>query len=847
MLRALLHIAALVLLALGQGAAGVRASDWARHVPPRGPVPTETAPSFFADPPTQSPSTRPATTPVTDVADFLALLTGNNSATVRKLGARQLLALGSPDAHDRVRQLLAQPTDPAAVTAICEVLSQTGQTPSAMLGPLVDLLGDMRPGVSEAACRALTAAQNERVVAMVRDVSRDKGRTADHRLASIRCLGRLSHDKTAVSALIEQADDASQTIRAAVLHAMSEVAQERFSTIADAKAWWSENRSMSESQWHRRNFGVLQRRYVSAVSAQTELTQRVATLIRGEFLRTPEPDRPKALLALLKDDLPAVRELALELVNTWITDRKEIGVDIRTRLGELIDDPEGGIRRRAAKMVGDLRLTAEASRLAGAIDRETDSDTRAALIDAAGRLDDRAFVTALIPRLNDDSNGVVSAAAGALANLARRGFGRPEDVERVSQALAKRLGQTQVGDEFRGRLLTSMGVVGSEMLRDIIAAELDISRPTATRCAALRALGTYRDARAANEIRSRTESEEALVRLAAVEALGACGGDADLAALFARLDSSIESNAGVREQAWESFKAVATRCPAATVLAAADRFAKAGSVGDQQQRIELLRIASQRIDELGSAERVAVQERIGDARMAIGEFKSAVTAFEQAAAGEDDAARESRPRLALKALDARLRAGEDDEAILKLTAILTSPAGADSGESAGNLVLAEVGRRLSAQDLPGTLRLLEKCDSHAEQLGATFAGERVLMRAEATALQGGVTDEEVDRLIAGAANDPDILTQLAAIKTRTLARIHARLVRPQTTTAATRPSDTEAGLTAIARRLAPDWRGFGEQATAAERSNALSELALQVRAAARADAATGSAASSPVD
>jgi len=839
MLRVILHCAGPLLLTIGQAASGANGSDIPRGVPA---TQSEAHAPLFAEPPAAQPvaqpaATRPATTPSTDVSDFLGLLTGNNSATVRRLGARQLLGLGSPDAIDRVRQLLVQPIDAAAVTAICEVISQTGLAPPTMLEPLVSLLADARPVVSEWACRALTATQDARVVTLVGDVAKDKKQPIDHRVASIRCLGRLAHEKQAVAALIQNADDTSRAIQAAVLTAMSDVAQERFTTLKDAKAWWSENRSTTESQWHRRNFGALQRRYVAAMSTQSELTQRVAALVRAEFLRTPEPDRPKALLALLKDDLPAVRELALDLVNTWITDRKEIGVDIRARLGELVDDPEGAIRRRAAKMVGDLRLTAEASRLANAIDREGDPEIRAALIDAAGRLDDRAFVAALVPRLNDDSTAVVSAAAGALGNLARRGVGRPEDIDVVSTALAKRLEATPIGDDMRSRLLTTMGVVGSEALRGLIVAELNANRSVATRCAALRGLGAYRDAKAAADIRPRIESPEPLERLAAVEALGVCGsGEADLSALFTRLDPAAESNAAVREQAWESYKSVAGRCPAATILAAADRFARNGTTADQQQRIELLRIAAQRVDELGPVERIAIQERIGDARMVIGDFKAAATAFEQAATGDDEATRQSIPRLHLKTVDARLRGGEDDEAVLKLTTALNGDPATDDADAASKLVLDEVQRRLTVQDLVGAIRLLDKCESLREKLGSAYVSEATLLRVEGLAMQGGVSDEEIDRLLTASADDAEAVDRLTELKVRVLARIHARLVRPQTTTAATRPADTQAGLIAVARRFAPDWRGFGEQATAAERSEALADLALQIRAAARAAA-----------
>lgn len=836
MFRALKSCTWLIALIAASRAAVADAPGYLHHLPSP-PGQFKSAIPLLADPPpTQPASTRPAPAPTTELTDSLALLTGNNSASVRRLGARQLLALGTAEAIDRLRGLLAQPSDAAAVLAICDVLAQNGAIPNPLLAPLVNLLGDARTGMSDAVCRALSAAQEGPIVASVRTAARDKRNTVEHRLAAIRCLGRLAHDKAAVAALIEQIDDASKSIQTAVLNAMSEAAQERFAGPADAKAWWSENRRTSESQWHRRTIGVLQRRYTAAVSTQTEVTQRLSALIRADLLRTPEADRPKALLALLKDDLPAIRELALELVNTWITDRREIGSDIRTRLGELIEDPEPAIRRRASKMVGDLRLTTEASRLTTAIEREADPDVRAALIDAAGRLDDRAFVESLIPRLNDDSSVVVSAAAGALANLARRGIGRPEDIEAVSAALAKRMSATSKTDELRVRLLAAMSVVATEPLRDIVIAELDQSRPTATRCAALRALGAFRDARSAAEVRKWIEADDATLRLAAVEALGGCGSaETDLAVLFDRVDPANETSAPVREQAWESYKLVAARCPATLLLAAADQFAINGSVTDQERRIELLRIAGQRVSELGPVERIAIQERIGDARVAIGDFKAAAGSFEQAATGDDEAVVASRERLNLKILDARLRGGEDDPGVEKLTAILNGGNGepSDSVKSAGGLVSAEVNRRLDAGDAAGAIRLLDKIQPHLGRLGDAKAAKLALLRTEAETLQAGASDLEIDPILATAPTDPDAAHRLMEHRARTLSRIHARLVRPVTTSAATRPADVESSLIALARRFAPDWRGFDPQSTAAERSQALTDLASEVRLAAR--------------
>ncbi len=840
MARAQLHCCWIIAIIAGSRVAAADSPGIARNSPPH-PRQTghfESAIPMLADPPPSQPaSTRPASAPTAELNDALSLLTGNNSATVRRLGARQLLAQGTPEAIEKLRTILAAPADAAAVAAICDVLAQSGLTPSALLAPLANLLGDARAGMSDSACRALVATQDGPVVSLVRTASRDKKNTVEHRVAAIRCLGRLAQDKSAVSSLIEQADDAPKSIQIAILSALSDAAQERFGTIAEAKAWWSENRNLTDTQWQRRNNSALQRRYIAAVATQSEVTQRLAGLIRADFLRATEADRPKALLTLLEDDLPAIRELALDLVNTWITDRKEIGADIRSRLGELIDDPEVAIRRRASKMVGDLRLTAEASRVAAAIERETDPEVRAALIDAAGRLDDRTFVEILIPRLNDDSAIVVSAAAGALSNLARRGFGKAEDIEAVSTALAGRLSSAPRTDELRARLLAAMSVVASESLRAIIIAELDESRPAATRCAAMRALGAYRDARGAAEVRTWTETADPALRLAAVEALGGCGaGEPDLAALLARVDPANEQSAPVREQAWESYKSVATRCPAQMLMAAADRFAPNGSVADQERRIELLRIAAQRATELGPVERVAIQERIGDARILIGDFKSAASAFEQAATGDEDAVVTSRSRLNLKALDARLRGGEDDAAFEKLTAILNGGNGepSESAKSAGELVVGEADRRLSANDTAGAIRIIDKCQPLCDRLGSAHADKVAQLRAEAVALQAGASDVEIDPMLAGAPTDPEAERRLMDQRARALSRIHARLIRPQSTPAATRPADMESTLIALARRFAPDWRGYDQQSSPAERGRALTELAAEVRAAARA-------------
>src|SRR5439155_4848069 len=121
----------------------------------------------------------------------------------------------------------------------------------------------------------------------------------------------------------------------------------------------------------------------------------------------------------------------------------------------------------------------------------------------------------------------------------------------------------------------------------------------------------------------------------------------------------------------------------------------------QQRRLDLLKLAEPKLDDQPLDGRIQAFERIGDARMDLGDFKPAASRFEQALKLLPDRRGARYVPLSLKAIAARLAAGEDDEALAKMEALCgaSAPESDAAGRAeAGGLALAEMKRRLSISD-----------------------------------------------------------------------------------------------------------------------------------------------------
>src|SRR5262249_17503027 len=125
------------------------------------------------------------------------------------------------------------------------------------------------------------------------------------------------------------------------------------------------------------------------------------------------------------------------------------------------------------------------------------------------------------------------------------------------------------------------------------------------------------------------------------------------------------------------------------------------------------------------------------------------------------------PTLILKCIAAKLRGGEDDDGIARISRICPAGGGAEAVvASVRDLLSTELQRRLAASDGAGVLRLLDKTDPLAERFGAAFSSQSQTIRRDALALRENATDEEIDRLVGQVGASPDAERRLLDLGAR---------------------------------------------------------------------------------
>lgn len=183
---------------------------------------------------------------------------------------------------------------------------------------------------------------------------------------------------------------------------------------------------------------------------------------------------PAAMLPLLRDDHPRVREHAVRLAERWINDNKEI----RDRLTILADDPDARVRFQVALTLGELKDDAPLEplvriALAGADDHWTRAAVASAVPNRAGAL--------LVRILNDPTHDRSPGTTDLLREFSAL-VGARRDLDEVS-SLLEALAALQGDDRLRGQtaalngLAEGMGRRGTQLgvfLKQLPAAQQNV-------------------------------------------------------------------------------------------------------------------------------------------------------------------------------------------------------------------------------------------------------------------------------------------------------------------------------------------------------------------------------------
>lgn len=759
-----------------------------------------------------------------ELDEYLRLVVGNNTADARELGARSLLKIGTDEASRRLVDVLKGSSDAAAKLAVCRALLIADPPPPMLLDAVIPLLGREPPELAQQIPGVLRRYGAQVVIPKLNAIAAATNAPIEQRTAAINALGILGDDVDAVEVLMDLLQNGGTAVSAAVNEALSDISGLKFTDVAAAVAWWEAHRRMDAIEWLR---DVNQRRKEELRRMRQDREMLVARLVaasRESYSLTPEPEQPRKLLAFLRDDTLAVKLLALDLINGLITDRKEIGQEIRAQVLKLVSEPSSPIRRRAAAIVGDLRPVGAAEVIRNLLPNEPDAAVRVALVNALGRLDNAEVIPTLVSSLSDESQQVVGEAASALGLLLRKGGTNQPATDSVIPAILSRfnaVGKTE--DELREKFLEAMGRIGADSFRDIFKEEMKPDRSPRVRSAAISSYSKYADS--AGEIRKYCTAAEPEVRLSVVQALGRCGvGREDLDGLNICLDSAQEPNPSVRERAWESYVSITKRMSVKDQLAMAARFDRPGDVVAQRRRADLLialRVDSERAEPLTSEQKLSLLNALADAQYQLREFLAAAATVDDAMALTSELSPEQLADLRARSMESFLQAGQDETAVERLRQYSGDSGSAVLNARLAESVTAEIENRLQNADLPAEFINLLGLTKLAEPVIAAASPahlERLReLEGQAVEARGAI----VDRLLDSITTDTDVEARLLGFGPEVVAPIlRSRLIA---TAGATRPVDGEK-LIEFGKKLVAGWGGYAVGAPEADRVAALDRL-----------------------
>lgn len=389
----------------------------------------------------------------------LSLLQDPASAADARAGAcRRLVGSPEPGAIDAVIALLGP--GPRGNDLQLLVLREIGTLPSAsplLLEPLAAWLRESTPDRHPALYRAISSIRTREAARLLLSYV-TASTTSENREAVFQSLARLTgrHDLAA-----------------------DREAWSRWLGVVDA---------MTEEQWRAALASNLAFRADALRLQRDEAIRRLTESERARALAAPDVATRSALFAaLLRDELPVLRRLGIELVNRDLANAKEIGPEVGTATLELLKDPSADVRSAGADLVDRLVPNGASIALRDALALEQDPNVLAKLIRLVRRFPEVAPPEMLAGWFGADI-AVRRAAIDAVAAMQSAGLvGSPIDLERALRTL--RSEQLEGLSQDGLKLLCELG---GESDRDAVAKMLQ-STSAEARLRAAQALTPFPD------------------------------------------------------------------------------------------------------------------------------------------------------------------------------------------------------------------------------------------------------------------------------------------------------------------------------------------------------------------
>jgi len=509
----------------------------------------------------------------------------------RRRWAAQLMAYDSPHAKALAGELLSLGDRPEVQRAVAAEIADLARQSAdrldpALVDPLLDLLGAENAELRSLAGQALTRFPGDDVVHKLGRVASQSDAPLARRLAAIEALVPNTHRREVVGQLIALLSAETPEIFERVVAALDTVTHEGYGTDSDEwRAWWRRKFRLSEEAWlaerarvdreRLRTVRVEFEQFRDSASREQEVaTSRIRNLQRELFrVLTPEHKEAK-LVAWLNDPMVVVQATALTIIRSRMADegKRPEGAVLDALLQKLAQGPRP-LRPEVLEIVQNLHDPRIVGSVLAQLDQEGDPTFRSLLFRALGKLNNPTAVPALIQEIASPESlpDCVREAAAALGRVASQ-----SDVDEWGSAAVDALKSRNetVSPEavpLRAALLEAMAGVGERAFTVEFLAAVETDN-TAILRPAIRGIQAVGDRSKLPRLRALTAHPDLLVRLAALEAVGALGyEDADVECLLTRLNPAIEMDVLATDAAWRGFLAILSNRPVDQRLNAANR------------------------------------------------------------------------------------------------------------------------------------------------------------------------------------------------------------------------------------------------------------------------------------
>ena len=347
------------------------------------------------------------------------------SPEIRVSAAEELIAMDIPEAIERL-SLALRSDEPVVVTAVIDAMEASPEPVADLLPAAAETLTDATVEQVEKLSLILPRYGEEALV-LVSAAARDRNEPPARRVGPIQALASFRSREAAIRlmALLQEQEPQPPEIIAATGASLEKLTGLPYGADADQwRKWWEKLKNEPIENWLRvmvlhlsTRTAELERESHHKTRENEDIALRLTEVLRELFLSMTTDEQIGRLPALLRDDLPHVREFALGRVELRLRDSVRIPEPIQTELAErLVDVNERpSSRLLAGRLLNELNYQGTSYLVAEAlVVEETAAVARGYLEILAKRPAPSALAPALL-WINDSTAG--DAAASALWTL----------------------------------------------------------------------------------------------------------------------------------------------------------------------------------------------------------------------------------------------------------------------------------------------------------------------------------------------------------------------------------------------------------------------------------------------